>query len=318
MQAKITQTADPGARRRRRYSPLMALVDVVVVSFNSREHLRNCLAPLAGLPDVRLIVVDNASTDGSLQAVADLPVTCLQRDENGGFAAGCNDGWRAGEAPFVLFLNPDAVLDEVSLRTLVRRLDQDSELGAVAPRIEHPDGSLAWSQRRFPRLRSSYARALFLHRLFPRAPWTDDLIRDVRAYETRSTPEWVSGAALLVRRSALVDIGGWDDGFFLYGEDIDLCRRLRERGYRLLFDPAARAVHLEGASAHRSDTLPLLAVSRLRYDRKHRGRIATLLDRAAIALGALTHVAVARGGIATRVGHARALRAALQPASRRR
>ena len=318
LQGKIPQEADLEPRVGPRYAPPMALVDVVVVSYNSAAHLRDCVAPLASMEGTNVIVVDNASADGSLRTVADLPLTAIQRAENAGFAAGCNEGWRAGEGRYVLFLNPDAALDGHSLNALVAALQADESLGAVAPRIERPDGSLAWSQRRFPRLRSSYARALFLHRLFPRVSWADELIRDVRAYEKLSNPEWVSGACLLVRRSALEEIGGWDDGFFLYGEDIDFCRRLRERGYTLLFEPSARAMHAEGASAPRSDTLPLLVASRLRYDSKHRGRAAVALDRVAIALNALTHMVVSRGGKASRAGHARALRVALRPASGRR
>jgi hypothetical protein len=116
---------------------------------------------------------------------------------------------------------------------------------------------------------------------------------------------------VLVRRSALEVVGGWDDGFFLYGEDIDLCRRLRGRGYELAFEPSARAVHVEGSSAPRSETLPHLAASRIRYDRKHRNALAAGVDRMGIALGAFTHLAVSRGGRATRAGHARALRVAL-------
>lgn len=299
------------------YSPRMARVDVVVVSFNSGAHLRDCVAPLSGLTGVRVIVVDNASTDDSLDVIADLPVTSIRRSQNGGFAAGCNDGWREGDGMYVLFLNPDATIDPASLETLVTKLEESELHGAVAPRIEHPDGSLAWSQRRFPRLRSTYARALFLHRLFPHATWSDDLVRERPAYESAASPEWLSGACLLVRRSALAEIGGWDDGFFLYGEDIDLCRRLRECGYSILFEPSARAVHAEGASSPRSETLPLLAASRIRYDRKHRHRIAVALDRIGIALGALTHMVVSKGGRASRAGHARALKAAISGDRRR-
>lgn len=296
----------------------MERVDVVVVSFNSRAHLRACVEPLGELPDVNVIVVDNASSDGSVDAILDLQLTVIRRAENGGFAAGCNEGWRAGTAPFVLFLNPDATIDADSLRTLVKELQESGQRAAVAPRIEHPDGSLAWSQRRFPRLRSTYARAFFLHRVFPRASWADELVREPPAYEVPASPEWLSGACLLVRRSALEAIGGWDEGFFLYGEDIDLCRRLRERGYSIVFEPSARAVHVEGASASRAETLPLLAASRIRYDRKHRRRAAVALDRAGIALGALTHMLLAKGGLAARAGHARALRVAVLPNTRRR
>lgn len=288
-----------------------ALVDIVVVSYNSRSYLCESIVSLTGLADVNVIVVDNASPDGSLESISGLRVTAIQRDENRGFAAGCNDGWNAGEAPYVLFLNPDASIDEHSLRVLVEVLERNSSVGLVAPRIERADGTLAWSQRRFPRVRTTFARALFVHRLLPLARWADELVRDTAAYGEPGSPEWVSGACVLVRRTALEKIAGWDDGFFLYGEDIDLCRRLREQGYDLRYEPSARAVHLEGRSAPRSETLPLLAESRVRYNRKHRGRVSGLADRLGMALGALTHAVVCRGGRSMRAGHVRALRVVL-------
>lgn len=299
------------------YSAPVPRIDVVVVSFNSSAHLRACVTPLCGLDGIDVHVVDNASSDGSLDTIADLPVDAIRRSVNAGFAAGCNVGWRAGRSPYVLFLNPDATIDRESLDTLAGRLAQDDSLGAVAPRIEHPDGSLAWSQRRFPKIRSTYARALFLHRLFPCASWSDDLVRERSAYQVASSPDWLSGACLLVRRSALEAVDGWDEGFFLYGEDIDLCRRLRSRGYTIAFEPAARSVHVEGASSHRAETLPLMAASRIRYDRKHSRPLAVALDRIGIALGALTHLVVSKGGRASRTGHARALRVALFSGQRR-
>jgi GT2 family glycosyltransferase len=212
-----------------------------------------------------------------------------------------------GAAPFVLFLNPDATIDERSLDRLVDVLEQDERAAVVAPRIEHPDGSLAQSLRRFPRLRSTYARALFLHRLFPRAAWSDETVWDPEEYQRRHCPEWVSGACMLVRRRALVEIGGWDDGFFLYGEDVDLCRRLRDAGWTIRFEPESVAVHVEGASAPAGGTLPLLAASRLRYARKHESRWHAALERAGVVLEALTHSVVSR----RRRGHVRALRVAL-------
>lgn len=289
------------------------MTDVVVVSYNSRPHLRDSVARLVNSSNVNVIVVDNASTDDSLAAVSDLPVTTVSRATNAGFAAGCNEGWRVGEAPYVLFLNPDAVLDERSLGTLVSALQADESLGAVAPRIEHPDGSLAWSQRRFPRLRSTYAQALFLHRVLPHKPWSDEMIREDAAYDRPGAPEWVSGACVLIRRAALEALEGWDEGFFLYCEDIDLCRRLHDLGYGIRYEPVARAIHEEGASAGRDATLPLLAISRVRYAKKHRSRPYAALERLGIALGSLTHVIVSRGGLADRAAHGRALIAALSP-----
>jgi N-acetylglucosaminyl-diphospho-decaprenol L-rhamnosyltransferase len=286
-------------------------IDIVVVSYNSRDRLRACVAPLLETPEVNVIVVDNASPDKSLDAVRDLPVQAIQLGANGGFAHGVNAGWRAGSAPFVLLLNPDARIDVGSLETLVRVLEEDPRIGAVAPRILDDEGSLDYSLRRFPRLRSTYARALFLHRLFPTASWTDELIRDHAVYGRRGTPDWVSGACILLRRNALVELDGLDEGFFMYSEDIDLCRRLRTAGYELLYEPAAVVEHEGGASAPRAELLPVLAASRLRYAAKHRSPAGALLERVGVALEAATHVAVSRGGRRARAGHARALRLAV-------
>jgi GT2 family glycosyltransferase len=285
-------------------------VDVVVVSYNSREQLRACVEPLAALEDVLVVVVDNASPDRSLEVVADLPVLQIARTTNGGFASGCNVGWRASSAPYVLFLNPDAALDAASLDRLRDVLDAEPAVAAVGPRIVAPDGSLMLSQRRYPRLRSTYARALFLHRIFPRATWADEPIRDASAYDVPGHPDWISGACILVRRSALEEIGGFDERFFLYCEEIDLCRRLRAAGHDLRYEPTALCRHIGGASAPRPGLLPVLAQSRVRYAQKHRSAAGALAERIGIALDALTHVLVARGSDA-RAGHARSLQTVL-------
>jgi N-acetylglucosaminyl-diphospho-decaprenol L-rhamnosyltransferase len=253
-----------------------------------------------------VIVVDNASTDDSIGSVADLPVQAVRRSTNGGFATGCNAGWRVGSAPFVLFLNPDATIDESSLRALVAVLQEDEGIGAAAPRIEYPDGSVAFSQRRFPTLRSTYAQAFFLHRILQRAPWSDELIRDPEEYERPRSPDWVSGACLLLRRSTLEQLDGWDEDYFLYCEDVDICRRIRRMGLAIRFDPAAVAVHREGQSAPSTTTIPLLAASKVRYAANNRSRRAALIARVGVALGALTHLIVSRDGFAARLAHARA------------
>ena len=283
-------------------------VDVVVVSYNSREQLRGCVEPLVGAEGVNVTIVDNASPDGSLEAVQGLPVHALQLERNGGFAHGCNVGWRAGEARFVLFLNPDARIDPQALRTLCDVLERDPAVGVVAPRILHADGTLDFSQRRFPRLQSTYAQALFLHRLLPRAAWTDEVDRRPEVYETAQAPEWVSGACFLMPRSLLEELGGLDEEFFLYCEDTDLCRRVWDAGYEVRYEPSAVVVHEGGASAPRPSLLPVLAESRLRYAAKHGSRTTAALERAGVGLGALTHALVSRGGRAARDGHLRALK----------
>lgn len=289
----------------------MTTVDVVVVSYNNANELRGCVAPLARLDGVSVVVVDNASGDHSLDSVADLPLTTIARGTNDGFAAGCNAGWKEGSAPYVLFLNPDASIDERSLRRLVAAMEADPAAGAVAPRIEHPDGSLVLSLRRLPRMRSTYARALFLQRVFPRAAWSDEIVRDRSRYGVAHAPDWVSGACILVRRDALEELGGWDERYFLYREDADLCRRLWQSGRRVRFEPGATARHVGGASAQRSSLLPVLVDSRLRYASKFGSPLDAALVRLGLALGSATHVVVARGGLDVRKAHARAFVRAL-------
>jgi N-acetylglucosaminyl-diphospho-decaprenol L-rhamnosyltransferase len=290
-------------------------VDVVVVSYNSGATLRGCVEPLCDLPGVSVTVVDNASPDDSAAVVSGLPVRVIHAERNGGFAYGCNIGAAAGSAPHLLLLNPDARIEPESLRALVAVLEQDASIGVAGPRILDEDGQLDWSQRRFPRLRSTFAQALFLQRVFPRTSWTDEVIRDAGAYERPAAPDWLSGACMLIRRTALEPLGGLDEGFFLYSEDTDLCRRMRSAGWGVRFEPAATARHEGGGSAPRHRTEWISARSRVHYARKHHGRPVAALHAAGVWLRALTHAvvwvhrpAIARGHIAA----ARATVAALR------
>ena len=292
----------------------VSLVDVVVVSYNSREHLRAGIEPLATVPDLHVILVDSASSDESLEAVSDLPVSTIALAENRGFGHACNVGWRHGDGAFVLFLNPDAQIDEASVHRLVE-VARNRGVGAVAPRIVDSSGALDYSLRRFPRLRSTYAQAFFLHRLAPTSTWTDEVERDPGAYEAPSTADWVSGACVLVPRAVLERLDGFDEGFFLYCEDIDLCRRIRDLGLDVRYEPAAVAVHEGGASMPRAALLPVLAASRVRYARKHQPAPVAALERAGVAAGALTHAVITRGGTEARRGHLRAFARALSRSS---
>jgi GT2 family glycosyltransferase len=295
--------------------PSPSRIDAVVVTYNSREQIRQCIGGLLGSDDVDVVtVVDNASTDGTADELADLGVRLIERQTNDGFAIACNVGWRAGDAPFVLIVNPDVTIEGESVQALVSLLERRPDVAAVGPRIVDPRGALEFSQRRFPRLRSTFAQAVLLHRVFPKADWTDEVIRDPASYESAQTPDWVSGACIMIRRDALVAVDGLDEGFFMYREDVDLCRRVRSTGCDVGFDPSARCTHAGGASAPRSSLLPVLAESRIRYTRKHSGQLAAVFERLGVALGAAVHVIVSRGA---RAGHARSLGVALSRPVRR-
>jgi len=288
------------------------IVDVVIVAYNSRDRIRDCIAPLLELDWVRTIVVDNASPDGSGDAVADLPLTLVRAGENRGFGAGCNLGWRAGTAPAVLFLNPDATISGGAMRALADALDADGQTAIVGPKIVDDRGALDYSIRRFPQLRSTFAQAVFFHRLVPGAEWTDEVVRDRARYERTGDADWLSGACLLARRDVLERLAGFDERFFMYCEDTDICRRAWDAGYRVRFVAEAVAEHEGGQSAPRASLLPVLARSRVLYAERHRRRPAATAERLGVALGSVAHAALGKGGRETRAGYLSAAATALR------
>ena len=245
-------------------------VDVVVVAYNSRDRLRSCVEPFVGVSGVTSIVVDNACPERSYEAVESLPgLKVVHMPVNGGFAYGCNAGWRAGCSGHVLFLNPDAVLPPDDLARLAAELDADVGMGVVGPRTLDEEGHIDWTIRRFPSLVSTYAQALFLHRLAPRARWVDEVVREPEAYEHASDVDWLSGSCLLVRRTALEAIGGLDEEFFFYSEDIDLaggCRRSPGFPSTSALTPCACTPEGSRGHAHNSCRCSRRAVSATRAD----------------------------------------------------
>jgi GT2 family glycosyltransferase len=286
-------------------------VDVVIVAYNSGRTLRGCVESALRCEGTAVTVVDNASPDDSVARIEDLPVQVVRAGTNGGFAAGCNLGVAAGQAPYVLLLNPDARIEPKDLRALKKVLDHEPEVGLAAPRILEEDGSLAFSQRRFPRLRSTFSQALFLHRLWPNASWTDELIRNKDAYDRPASPDWVSGACMLIRREVLEAVNGLDEDFFLYCEDIDLCARIRDAGWTIRFDPAATVSHEGGASRPREQLFPVYARNRVRYTRKHSPGLAVPVQAIGVAFGHATHALVSVWRPRVAYGHLRALAAVI-------
>ena len=216
----------------------------------------------------------------------------------------------------MLFLNPDAAIAPADVRALAEALSRDPGLVAVGPRLVDDDGRLTHSIRRFPTIGSLVGQALFLHRLPGAAGWADEIVGDEGRYLRADDADWISGACLMVRREALERLGGWDEGFFLYSEDVDLCKRIWASGGRVGFSPDATCRHEGGRSAPRSGLMTAHVASRLRYARKHGGRGAAALERVGLCVWALTHAAAGRGGRVARAGYLRAFGRMLRPRPR--
>ncbi len=259
-------------------------VAVVVVSYEGREALLASLDALRRTSTIptETVVVDNASSDGSADAVraAHPEVRVLANAENVGFATACNQGWRASTAPFVLFLNPDAEVTPAAVETLVALLEERTDAAAVGPRTRSSDGTIQVSTGRDLDLLSEWRQRRLVRGVAGRDP--EALAEAERRHGRQHEPDWLSGSCLAVRRTALESVSGFDEAFFLYEEDADLCRRLREAGWRLLFTPAVEVRHRLGHSMQKAARRARLAYDRshLRYYRKHNG----LAARAALRL----------------------------------
>jgi GT2 family glycosyltransferase len=226
-------------------------VSVVVVSYRCADHLGACLDSLAQHHDVahEVIVVDNASSDGTAEVARGRPgVALIERNANGGFARAANAGMSRATGRAVLVLNPDAVVPAGALRACLDALWAEPGLGVLTPRVVDGHGTLdARCHRRFP---TAWSAACFMTGLDRLLPW-----RGAQDYLMRYLPDdrpadvdAVSGAFMLMRTDALHEVGGFDQQFFMYAEDIDLCMRFRAAGWRVGYRPVATVVHVGGGS----------------------------------------------------------------------
>lgn len=228
-------------------------VSLIIVNYNAGDFLEACVSSALSQVD-DLIVVDNASTDPSLaQLEAAFPgerkLRIVRNRENLGFAAACNIGADVSAGSYLLFLNPDCVLEPDSVKCLLRALEDYPDAGMVGGLLVDPDGTeQAGGRRAVPTPWRSFVHAFGLSRFADRWP---RLFFDFHLHKQPlpSEPievEAISGACMLVRRAAMDDVGQWDEGYFLHCEDLDFCITLRRKGWKILFVPDARIVHDKG------------------------------------------------------------------------
>jgi N-acetylglucosaminyl-diphospho-decaprenol L-rhamnosyltransferase len=227
----------------------------VVVNYEAGPLLIDCvrsvLADTSAGP-VELVVVDNGSRDDSIEALhAAFPeVRVVRSPGNVGYARGANFGIAASYSRVVAVLNADLTLTPGSAGVLVARLEEDARLGAVGPRVRNLDGSDYPSARRLPSIPVAVGHGL-LGLWWPSNPFTTRY-RQLDADFARARPvDWVSGLAVWLRRDALDAVGGWDERYFMYMEDVDLCWRLRRGGFGVAYEPAGAVVHVQGAVTSR-------------------------------------------------------------------
>ncbi len=255
------------------------MLSILIVNWNVRDLLRDCLRSIErgrGDLDIEVIVVDSASGDNSAAMVAaEFPwVTLLPQTDNVGFPRGNNIALTHARGDALLLLNPDTVILGDALPTLVAYLAAHPDVGAVGPQLLNPDGSVQSSRRRFPTLATGFLESTWLEGLAPgvlRRYYALDLPDDATA-----DVDWLTGACILVPRAVYERVGGLDEDYYMYSEELDWCRRIRAAGWRVVYLPAAQVVHHVGKSSEQAVTARHINFQRakLRYFRKYHGRAA--------------------------------------------
>jgi N-acetylglucosaminyl-diphospho-decaprenol L-rhamnosyltransferase len=248
-------------------------VSVLIVSYNIRALLLESIASVAAEPGVETIVLDNASRDDSADTVAArFPAVRLMRSEtNLGFAAGVNRAAAVARAPALLVLNPDATMCAGALDLLLELLAREPRAALVGPALRYPDGSPQAAAFRFPGLAQ-----VFLD-LFPVGRLMDSRVNGRVPTPTGQGPaigiDYPLGACMLIRRAAWADVGPLDEGYFMYLEEIDWCRRARRRGWHIWHVPTAVAIHHGGSSTRQQPEAMFAQLwrSRLRYYQRFHG-----------------------------------------------
>jgi GT2 family glycosyltransferase len=287
-------------------------LSIIIVNWNVRDLLRACLhaiAETAGELVAETIVVDSASADDSVAMIeTEFPwVRLIACDENVGFPRGNNLGLAQARGAHILLLNPDTVLRLGALQTMVAYLQSNPTVGAVGPKLLNPDGSVQSSRRRFPTMTTMLYESTWLEGVAPATVLDQYYARDLSDDETADV-DWVTGACIMVPRAVVEQVGGLDEGYYMYSEELDWCRRIKDAGWRVVYLPAAEVVHHVGKSSEQAVTARHINFQRakLRYARTYYGASQATMLRAYLLASYSGQLAVeAAKGL---VGHRRDLR----------
>lgn len=274
-------------------------VSVVIVNYNVRDFLSQALRSVqaaTGDLSVETWVVDNNSIDGSVAMLEDdFPwVRVVANRDNVGFGSANNQAIHASAGRYIFILNPDTILQEDTLTELVAFMDANADCGAAGCQILNPDGTFAPESRRsFPTPATAFYRMTGLSRLFPRSPRFGRYNLTHIPRDTVAEVDALSGSCMMVRRTAIEQAGAFDEDFFMYGEDLDLCFRIQHAGWRILYTPATQIIHYKGESTKKGD---------FRYVRLFYGAMLLFMDKHMTGRGSRPLALVLKAGIMIRAG----------------
>ena len=230
-------------------------LDIIIINYNSTDLLLICLESIYknyNKDNICIWVWDNNSNDNPGRIRARFPHVYLnENNRNIGFAAAVNRGLEWSRAPYVMLLNPDTEIKKKVIDVLLIQMKCQKNLGVLGPKILNPDGSLQQSARAFPNLFTGiYGRTSILTKIFPKNRMTQkNLLATSVNGKTPIEVDWISGACMLVRKEAIQNVGFLDERFYMYWEDADWCRRMREKGWRVVYNPVISVLHSVGKSS---------------------------------------------------------------------
>ncbi len=287
-------------------------LSIIIVSWNVSRLLYDCLQSVAvnkGALAVEVIVVDSASSDDTPEMIVrEFPwVYLIACDENVGFPRGNNMGMERANGRFILLLNPDTQIVGNALQNMVTYLETHLETGMIGPQLLNSDGTVQSSRRRFPTLRTAFFESTWFEPVAPKSILRRFYMQDVDDDET-SQVDWVVGACMMTRQEIVKGVGGMDEAYFMYSEELDWCRRIKQAGWDVIYLPEAKVVHHYGKSSDQAVTHRHINFNRakLRYFRKYHGRFPTFVLRFFLLFNYLTQIIIE--GLKGIVGHKRPLR----------
>ncbi|WP_336762907.1 glycosyltransferase family 2 protein [Paenibacillus sp. USHLN196] len=271
----------------------MVDASIIIVNYNTRQLTLDCLESVyASITSYsyEVIVIDNASRDDSVQAIREAypQVQLIANSNNTGFAKANNQGMKATKARYILLLNSDTVVQPDTLHTMVAFMDRHPEMGASGCKVILPDGSLDKACKRgFPTPSASFYYAFGISRMFPDRPKFNQYQLGHLSPDDEYPVDCLVGAFILVRRETIDQVGGLDETFFMYGEDIDWCYRIKEAGWGIFYYPRTYIVHYKGGSARRKPLKITYEFHRAMwvFHRKHYAKKYNLLTNTAVWVG---------------------------------
>lgn len=231
-------------------------ISIIIVTHNSAHEIEVCLNSILRTcppPTYEIIVIDNNSSDQTVEFIVERwPETkVVAQQTNPGFAKANNQGIVLAQGKFLLFLNPDTIVQPHALSHLVDKMDREPQIGVIAPRLLNVDGSLQSSCREFPRLINNFIGMSEFYRLKWVQNYLGKFFPSLGPHDVATDVDWVVGACFLVRPAVIDEVGPFDESFFMYSEEMEWQYRIKKGGWRVLFSPEAEVIHLGGASSTR-------------------------------------------------------------------